>query len=100
MMRSRTSNSRSLVEMIRDNPFLCAAFLAGICLAAVESGVGSATVLGWMWTILGYGFQLTASWPQKLLPGASGWLEVGMGIALGLIPYLLADVVWRFFHNR
>ncbi|RFF32015.1 hypothetical protein [Wenzhouxiangella sediminis] len=100
MMRSRASSSRSLTEMIRDNPFLCAAFLAGIALAALESNVGSASILQTMWTVLGFGFHLTASWPQKLMPEATGWLTIAMGLVLGLIPYLLADVVWRHIRNR
>lgn len=100
MMRSRSSSSRTLTEMIRDNPFLCVAFLAGLTLAALESDVGSRAVLDLLWVVLGFGFHLTATWPQKIIPGASGWLEVGMGITLGLIPYLLADIIWRRFRNR
>lgn len=100
MMRSRASSSRSLSEMIRDNPFLCAAFLAGISLAALEADVGSRAILDLIWTVLGAGFHLTATWPEKLMPGVSGWLAVASGIAIGLMPYLLADVIWRHLRNR
>lgn len=100
MMRSRSNSSRSLSEMIRDNPFLCAAFLSGLALAALESSVGSREVLQWIWSVLGFGFHLAAEWPQKLMPGSTGWLAAAMGIALGLIPYLLGDVVWRHLRNR
>jgi hypothetical protein len=86
--------------MIRDNPFLCAAFLAGISLAALESDIGSASFFGLMWTVLGFGFHLTATLPQKLMPGLSPPLAIAMGIALGLIPYLVADIVWRTIRNR
>ncbi len=100
MMRSRASSSRSLTEMIRDNPFLCAAFLAGLALAAMEADVGSNAILELMWTVLGFGFHLTSSWPQKIMPEATGWLIMAMGFVLGLIPYLLADIVWRHIRNR
>lgn len=100
MMRSRTSSSRSLSEMIRDNPFLCAAFLAGLSLAALESDVGSRAILDLMWTVLGFGFHLTATWPQKLMPGIPGWLGIAMGLAMGLVPYLIADVIWRKIRDR
>ena len=50
--------------------------------------------------MLGFGFHLTAGWSQKLMPGTTGWLATVMGIALGLIPYLLGDVVWRHLRNR
>lgn len=99
-MRSRASNSRSLTEMVRDNPFLCVAFLAGLCLAALEANVGSRDFLEWMWTVLGVGFHLTSGWPAKVIPGSTGWLATGMGIVLGLIPYVLADIVWRHIRNR
>jgi len=99
-MRSRTSSSRSLSEMIRDNPFLCAAFLAGLSLAAIESEVGAQAILGLMWTVLGFGFHLTATWPQRLMPELSGRLALAMGIAIGLIPYLIADLLWRQLRNR
>lgn len=100
MMRSRASSSRSLSEMVRDNPFLCAAFLAGLSLAALESDVGSRAVFETMWAVLGFGFHLTATWPQKLMPGIPGWLGVAMGLVMGLVPYLIADFVWRLFRNR
>lgn len=100
MMRSRASSSRSLTEMIRDNPFLCAAFLAGLSLAALESEVGSAAVLDLMWSVLGVGFRLTAAWPQWLMPELTDRLALAMGITLGLVPYLLADVVWRRLRDR
>jgi len=86
--------------MIRDNPFLCAAFLAGISLAALESNVGSASFFSLMWTVLGFGFHMTATLPQKLMPSLSPWLAIAMGIAVGLVPYLVADVVWRTLRNR
>lgn len=100
MMRSRTSSSRSLTEMIRDNPFLCAAFLSGLSLAALEAEVGSAAVLELMWSLLGVGFRLTAGWPQSLMPGLGDELALAMGIAVGLVPYLLADGVWRRLRGR
>lgn len=100
MMRSRSNSSRSLSEMIRDNPFLCAAFLSGLALFALESSVGSRNILEWIWAVLGFGFHLTSDWPQKLMPGTTGWLAAGMGIVLGLIPYLLGDIVWRHLRNR
>lgn len=100
MMRSRASNTRSLAEMVRDNPFLCIAFLAGLCLAAVEADVGPREFLNWMWTVLGFGFHLTSGWPENLIPGSTGWLAIGMGIVLGLIPYVLADIVWRHIRQR
>jgi len=53
-----------------------------------------------IWRILGFGFHLTASWPQKLMTDLSGWLEVALSVILGLIPYLLADLVWRHIRNR
>lgn len=100
MMRSRASSSRSLTEMIRDNPFLCAAFLAGLSLAALESSVGSRAFFELVWAVLGVGFQITATWPQKLMPGIPGWLGIVMGLAMGLIPYLIADYFWRLIRNR
>lgn len=86
--------------MIRDNPFLCAAFLAGLALAARESDVGSPEILGVIWAVLGFGFQLTVGLPEKLMPGIGPWLGAGMAIAIGLIPYLVCDVIWRAFRNR
>lgn len=100
MLRSRSHNARSLMELIRDNPFLCAAFLAGIAWLAFQAEVGSSAFFGLMWRILGFGFHLTASWPQKLMTDLSGWLEVALSVILGLIPYLLADIVWRHIRNR
>ncbi len=100
MMRSRAHSSRSFTEMIRDNPFLCAAFLAGLTLAALKSDVGSKAILQTMWTVLGFGFHLTASWPEKLIPSADGWLKLALGIMLGLLVYLIADVVWRQVRSR
>lgn len=100
MMRSRTQSSRSLMDMIRDNPFLCAAFLSGLALAALEADLGSPAILQLMWKVLGFGFLLTASWSHKLMPEATGWINAGMGIGIGLILYLLADVIWRQIRNR
>lgn len=100
MLRSRTQSSRSITELIRDNPFLCAAFLSGLSLAALESDVGSPDMLEWLWQVLGFGFNLTAGWAQKVMPGMTGWLGTAMNIVLGLIPYLLADIVWRHLRNR
>ncbi|NBD96093.1 MAG: hypothetical protein GVY11_06435 [Gammaproteobacteria bacterium] len=100
MMRSRTQSSRSLTDMVRDNPFLCAAFLSGLALAALEADLGSPTILRTMWEVLGCGFLLTAPWPHKLMPEATGWINAGMGIGLGLILYLVADAIWRRVRNR
>lgn len=100
MMRSRASSSRSLTEMIRDNPFLCAAFLAGLTLAALKSDIGSTAILQATWTVLGFGFHLTASWPEKLIPSVDGWLKVALSIMLGLLLYLIADVFWRHMRSR
>ncbi|WP_181918377.1 MULTISPECIES: hypothetical protein [unclassified Wenzhouxiangella] len=100
MLRSPTQRSRSITELIRDNPFLCVAFLSGLSLAALEADVGSQGMFEWLWQVLGIGFKLTADWPQKLMPGMTGWLSIAMNIVLGLIPYLLADIVWRHLRNR
>lgn len=100
MMRSRRNTSRSLSEMIRDNPFLCLAFISGIALAAREAAVGSEAFMAMMWGLLGFGFHLTATLPQKLMPGVGPWLGIAMGLGLGLIPYLVLDVIWRLFKNR
>ncbi len=100
MLRSRKQSSRSITELIRDNPFLFAAFLSGLSLAALESDVGSPGFFEWMWQVLGVGFNLTSGWAQQLMPGMTGWLGTGMNIVLGLIPYLLADIVWRNLRNR
>ena len=100
MMRSRAASSRSLTEMIRDNPFLCVAFLAGVSLAALESDVGSESILALMWKVLGFGFHLTATWPERMMPDIPDWLGIGMGIALGLLPYLIADFTWRRLRGR
>ncbi|NBB93179.1 MAG: hypothetical protein GVY32_08430 [Gammaproteobacteria bacterium] len=100
MLRSRRNNSRSLIEMIRDNPFLCAAFLSGLALFALLSNVGSPSILNPVWDILGFGFQLTAGWPERVLPGAPKWMLLAAAGVIGLIPYLIADVVWRHIRNR
>jgi|GEM_PF-6078092 len=100
MMRSRTSSSQSISELIRENPFLCAAFLALIALAALESDVGSPGFMSLMWTVLGFGFYIVSSLPERLMPGISGWIHLAMIGALGLIPYLIADMVWRRLRNR
>lgn len=100
MLRSRRNTSRSLSEMIRDNPFLCAAFLSGLALFALLSNVGSPSVLNPMWNILGFGFHLTAGWPARLLSGAPQWMLLAAAGVIGLIPYLLADFIWRHIRNR
>lgn len=100
MLRSRRNNSRSLTEMIRDNPFLCAAFLAGLTLFALISDVGSSSILNPAWNVLGFGFHLTAGWPERLLPDAPEWMLLAAAGVIGLIPYLLADVIWRHIRNR
>lgn len=100
MMRSRSQSSRGLIDTIRDNPFLCAAFLAGVALAALQSGVGSESLLELIWKVLGVGFRMTAPLAQRLVPEADGWLLIAMQVVIGLIPYLLADVALRRFRNR
>lgn len=100
MLRSRTQSSRSLMELIRDNPFLCVAFLSGLALFALLSDVGSPELVGLLWKVLGFGFHLVAGWPEKLLPDAPAWLYLAAAGVLGVIPYLLADVVWRQIRHR
>ncbi len=100
MMRSRSQSSRGLIDMIRDNPFLCAAFLAGVTLAALQSGVGSESLLELIWKVLGIGFRLTAPLAQRLMPEADGWLLIAMQAVIGLVPYLVADLILRHFRNR
>lgn len=100
MMRSRAHSSRSLKEMVVDNPFLCAAFLAGLALAALHSDLGSSAILQTIWAVLGFGFHLTSSWTDKLMPAAAGWLAAAMAFVLGLIPYLLADMIWRRLRSQ
>lgn len=101
MMRSRNRHSnRSLSELIRDNPFLCIAFLALLCLASLEAGVGSAAILEPFWSVLGAGFLLVLEWPGTLMPGLSPALNLMLVAAFGLIPYLLGDIVWRMIRHR
>jgi hypothetical protein len=101
MMRSRNRHSnRSLSELIRDNPFLCIAFLALLCLAAIEAEVGSAAMLELFWALLGAGFLLVVDWPASLMPGIPPALNLILVAAFGLIPYLLCDVVWRMIRHR
>lgn len=95
MMRSKKSRSPGPGQWLGAHPFFCLAVLAGLAFGALMLELPPESILQLTWNILGIGFHLAANGIARLLPDLPGWLDSGLVIALGLLPYLLADAVWE-----
>jgi apolipoprotein N-acyltransferase len=100
MMRSKRRTRVPLRQRVRDNPFLIIALLSGLGLALLlllEPSAGSALdlVLGFLWETLGLGFHWMGNLVGRLLPDLDLLLARLLTALLGLMLYLIADMLWR-----
>lgn len=95
MMRSKKTRRGALRTWLVEHPFFCLAVLAGIAFGALTLELATGGTLQVMWNFLGIGFRLATAMITHALPGLPGWLEAGLVIAFGLLPYLLADAAWQ-----
>lgn len=82
-------------QWVAHHPFLTIAVIAGLVLAARTWNIGNEQVMDWMWLILGYGFHAVEGWLNNILPDLDGWIHIALTVTLGLILYLLLDVLWQ-----
>jgi hypothetical protein len=94
MMRSRRHRARGPFQWVAYHPFLTAAILAGLSLAALWAGIGDELIMSATWLVLGAGFHLAGMLLDGLLPDLTGWVEPALVGVVGLIPYLLLDRLW------
>jgi drug/metabolite transporter (DMT)-like permease len=100
MLRAPQPRKASLGRRLLDNPFLALAIIAAIAFAvlfflqpAPESSLFR--LLTTIWQTLGIGFHLAANLVARLIPDLPELLDVALVALVGLLPYLLADAIWR-----
>ncbi len=100
MLRAPQPRKVSLGRRLLDNPFLSLAIIAAIAFAllvllepAPDSSLFS--LLTTIWQTLGIGFYLAANLLARLIPDLPQLLDVALVVLIGLLPYLLADAIWR-----
>jgi hypothetical protein len=95
MMHSKRHRVRSPTQWLAQNPFLTAAILAGLSLAALMTETGNERVMRMAWQTLGYGYHATADLLSRMLSELPDWITIAMTAVVGTLLYLLLDTIWR-----